>query len=1109
MAPPIAPWYGWLLPAVLLSSVSCLKAGAAEIIKVTEPGRVDSCENVTISCTARPVDATVWWTRDGANVSLSQRVVVERETKDKTVVSHLTVGCVSLPDQGNYTCHVSGGKLRTVLLDVRAAPELVSSGGATARVGDPVTVSCSFRASPPPTIGWTAGKRPIKDTTPRHQLSVRNVSSTELESLLTITNVSAKDGGELTCAASNDAGRAEHTVLVTVQRRPEVKIIKAVAVGMSHIFINWTVNNGNAPIQSYRLRYMEVGTDQWVYHSVPVPANATSFVVDSLKPNRGYRVQLTAVNAVGSSEAAERGQDGRLITQERDPTYKPVLSVKAATTESLTLSWSQPSPDVAPFIQSYRLMRTDGEDRSNVEELVVFHPTTLFLWPDLRAGRTYNISVRACNDLVPLCGPWSDDVSGVTMVDTQVKPRDVLLKCSLDQAGTRASIVVAWQPPVNAAGVRQYTVTVTGKSEYFDTDGSRVQMLSDPDMRSVPALEQTVTFKGAVPNTNYTVHVCAGAADRCSGGGGAASRQCAVGAGLPAASQLQQYRWWRVRRDERWLIQLQVDRVLERNGPICCYRVVMVQLRPDQQLASLPHPSKLPIKSYEDVQAEGAGAYLADAFEHDFVKTRYVTLGDDQVTDETACQHCVPPAGRHRRRQTAAAPAPLAPRDGPLLEAANYTAFIQLVVRRGDSRRLAMAHTDYVSPPISPKPPAQQERTLLGVVIGVACALALCVLVLLVTLLALKRYGKDVAVSRALRDMLGSMRGQTVADSPVPDLPPIARHDLVAAYQERHRDSDLGFRREFEALPQRLHDRTTYASEALENFKKNRYPDIRAYDQTRVKLSQIDGIQSTEYINANFVWGYKERKKFICAQGPLEATIVDFWRMVWEHCCELMIMLTNLEEVGRTKCAKYWPEEGETTYGAITVSLAEEKPYSDYIQRVLSISRPRPDGSVETRRITHLHYLVWKDFMAPEYPTGILRFIKRVNELYLLEMGPILVHCSDFVKTRYVTLGDDQVTDETACQHCVPPAGRHRRRQTAAAPAPLAPRDGPLLEAANYTAFIQLVVRRGDSRRLAMAHTDYVSPPISPKPPAQQERTLLGVVIGVACALALCVLVLL
>ena len=66
---------------------------------------------------------------------------------------------------------------------------------------------------------------------------------------------------------------------------------------------------------------------------------------------------------------------------------------------------------------------------------------------------------------------------------------------------------------------------------------------------------------------------------------------------------------------------------------------------------------------------------------------------------------------------------------------------------------------------------------------------------------------------------------------------------------------------------------------------------------------------------------------------------------------------------------------------------------TDYIQRVLTVSRPRSDGSVETRRITHMHFLVWKDFMAPEYPTGILRFIKRINEMYTLEMGPILVHC--------------------------------------------------------------------------------------------------------------------
>lgn len=71
----------------------------------------------------------------------------------------------------------------------------------------------------------------------------------------------------------------------------------------------------------------------------------------------------------------------------------------------------------------------------------------------------------------------------------------------------------------------------------------------------------------------------------------------------------------------------------------------------------------------------------------------------------------------------------------------------------------------------------------------------------------------------------------------------------------------------FQLLPDGFPDRTTRASEARENVYKNRYPDIKAYDQTRVRLSQVDSIAGSDYINANFVIGYKERKKFICAQG--------------------------------------------------------------------------------------------------------------------------------------------------------------------------------------------------------------------------------------------------
>ena len=80
-------------------------------------------------------------------------------------------------------------------------------------------------------------------------------------------------------------------------------------------------------------------------------------------------------------------------------------------------------------------------------------------------------------------------------------------------------------------------------------------------------------------------------------------------------------------------------------------------------------------------------------------------------------------------------------------------------------------------------------------------------------------------------------------------------------------------------LPDRFPDRTTRNSEMRENLYKNRYPDIKAYDQTRVRLSQVDSVVGSDYINANFVIGYKERKKFICAQGwyfiEIEVTVVN------------------------------------------------------------------------------------------------------------------------------------------------------------------------------------------------------------------------------------------
>ncbi|KMQ95329.1 tyrosine-protein phosphatase 69d-like protein [Lasius niger] len=346
----------------------------------------------------------------------------------------------------------------------------------------------------------------------------------------------------------------------------------------------------------------------------------------------------------------------------------------------------------------------------------------------------------------------------------------------------------------------------------------------------------------------------------------------------------------------------------------------------------------------------------------------------------------------------------LSPYDGFLDETSNYTGFIEVIVYDNQRDQFLPAYSSYFNPLYGGVDPlsvtAAEPTNINEMIIQLFIALLLTVMILCIALCILYRFTKRpqereevINLRNSFRHFCRSLRSrhQLVAASP-PDMPPIPKSELLQAYLERHRDSDYGFQHEFELLPDRFTDRTTRASEAQENLYKNRYPDIKCYDQTRVRLAQMDGICGSDYINANFVLGYKERKKFICAQGPMENTVCDYWRMIWEQHLELILMLTNLEEYSKTKCAKYWPDKRETkNFGDITVEHVKERAYSDYVVRELKMTRL---GERDARAIVQYHFLVWKDFVAPEHPHAILRFIKRVNEAYSLEKGPILVHCS-------------------------------------------------------------------------------------------------------------------
>ena len=49
-------------------------------------------------------------------------------------------------------------------------------------------------------------------------------------------------------------------------------------------------------------------------------------------------------------------------------------------------------------------------------------------------------------------------------------------------------------------------------------------------------------------------------------------------------------------------------------------------------------------------------------------------------------------------------------------------------------------------------------------------------------------------------------------------------------------------------------------------------------------------------------------------------------------------MITNLKEGGKTKCERYWPEEGTCDYGPFRVTVSNQLVYPDYTARTLQVS---------------------------------------------------------------------------------------------------------------------------------------------------------------------------
>jgi len=233
-----------------------------------------------------------------------------------------------------------------------------------------------------------------------------------------------------------------------------------------------------------------------------------------------------------------------------------------------------------------------------------------------------------------------------------------------------------------------------------------------------------------------------------------------------------------------------------------------------------------------------------------------------------------------------------------------------------------------------------------------------------------------------------------------------------------------GFWEEFESLQQQecKHLYSRKEGQRPENKAKNRYKNILPFDHTRVILRDIDDKPGADYINANYINYETDEnllvghpfKQYIATQGCVGSTRADFWQMVWQEGSRLIVMTTKEQERGKTKCAKYWPDQdSKEEYGNYLVVNTSEETSKDYTLRVFHVSRKDMEQD-EPRKIFHFHFLGWPDHGTPEDPGSVLNFLHDVNikQESFDSAGPIIVHCSAGIGRTGTFIVIDMIIDQ-------------------------------------------------------------------------------------------------
>ncbi|XP_012557847.2 receptor-type tyrosine-protein phosphatase F isoform X1 [Hydra vulgaris] len=199
---------------------------------------------------------------------------------------------------------------------------------------------------------------------------------------------------------------------------------------------------------------------------------------------------------------------------------------------------------------------------------------------------------------------------------------------------------------------------------------------------------------------------------------------------------------------------------------------------------------------------------------------------------------------------------------------------------------------------------------------------------------------------------------------------------------------------EFDRLDLNLEINSSYESAILPaNIEKNRFNDVLPYESTRVKLWPFPEVEGSDYINASFIDGYQQREAYILTQAPLETSIHDFWRMVWEYEVFSLVMISSVKERDKHHCYPYWPIKNEAAvFDLLRVQIAAEEEKTGFVKREFIVTNSK---NGESRTVSHLMFFDWPEDEAP----NIANILEMIGQLQNIQQktgnGSIIIHCSD------------------------------------------------------------------------------------------------------------------